>query len=64
MVFVGSPNAPEMHCGNENGAIPATTVDQTPLIAEKPFIVSDGETFSIVVPDFVTESSGSTSEFN
>lgn len=27
MVFVGTKGAPQTHCGNENGTIPATTID-------------------------------------
>jgi len=64
MVFVGTPNAPETHCGNEGGAIPATTVNKTPLIAEKPFITSDGSAFSLVVPNFNENTSGSTAVFD
>lgn len=36
MVFVGCKNAPSSHCGHPNAY---TTVDATPLIAEKPYIM-------------------------
>jgi len=42
MVFVGTKGAPETHCGNDNGTIPATTIDASPLISEKPYIVEKG----------------------
>ena len=37
MVFVGVDGAPPSHCGNTGGS-PFTTVDTTPVVAEKPFI--------------------------
>ncbi|CAK0810061.1 unnamed protein product [Prorocentrum cordatum] len=40
MAFIGSKNAPEAHCGHDDG-MPFVTVDQTPVIAEKPFITID-----------------------
>ena len=49
IVFLGNENAPESHCGNEDG-LPYTTVEKTPLIAEKPFIVEDDDKFSLIVP--------------
>lgn len=44
-LFVGCENAPETHCDNQNGKIPATNVDATPTIAEKPYITFDGTTY-------------------
>ena len=38
-VFLGCEGAPDSHCGNDD--IPATTIEQTPLIAEKPYITID-----------------------
>ena len=49
MVFVGAKGAPKTHCGNKGGA-PITAVDQTPLIAEKAYLVSSGSGFSLMVP--------------
>ena len=41
-VFVGCENAPESNCGNSEGSgIPATSVPQTPIMAEKPYITID-----------------------
>lgn len=39
MVFVGNQNSPASHCGKEQGKIPASTIDETPIITEKPYIV-------------------------
>ena len=39
-VFVGSSGAPASHCGLDGGS-PYTTVDETPSVAEKPFIIID-----------------------
>ena len=39
-VFVGCEGAPSTHCGTSGGD-PTTTIDQTPLIAEKPYITID-----------------------
>lgn len=43
-VFVGCPNAPAQHCG-KTGALPVTKVDSAPLIAEKPYLVSNAGKF-------------------
>jgi len=49
MVFVGCDNAPASHCGHPN---PYTTIDATPLIAEKPYIMWDQNTgrYHLMVP--------------
>ena len=39
-VFLGCEGAPGTHCGTSGGD-PATTIDQTPIIAEKPYITID-----------------------
>jgi hypothetical protein len=39
MVFVGNQNAPASHCGKESGKFPATTIEKTPVIIEKPYII-------------------------
>ena len=39
-VFVGCEGAPASHCGN-SGGVPASTIDQTPIMAEKPYITID-----------------------
>lgn len=49
MVFVGSQGAPQSHCSNSGGG-PYTTVDSTPVIAEKPYIIRSGSGFSLMRP--------------
>jgi hypothetical protein len=50
MVMVGNLNGPKSHCGKYDGN-PVTSIKATPIIAEKPYIVSeDGKKFSIIVP--------------
>jgi len=43
MVFVGVEGAPAGSCGQHANAIPSVTVDEAPVIAEKPFITIDTE---------------------
>jgi hypothetical protein len=52
MVFVGSIGAPDSHCGDASGASNAfTTVAQTPVIAEKPFVsISTAGKYSLNIP--------------
>lgn len=54
MVFVGTEGAPETKCGAEISDPEVrhpVTVDEAPLIAEKPFIIiSDDDSFQLVVP--------------
>mmetsp|Transcript_7289 Transcript_7289/g.24215 ORF Transcript_7289/g.24215 Transcript_7289/m.24215 type:complete len:566 (+) Transcript_7289:374-2071(+) len=49
MVFIGSPGAPAPNCGSPVGVV---TVDETPLVAEKPFITFDpsAQKYSLEVP--------------
>ena len=42
MVFSGVTGAPPSHCGIAKDQGPYTTVEKTPLVAEKPFIAVDG----------------------
>lgn len=44
VVFVGSPGAPKSHCGNVGG-LPYSTINSTPVIADKPFIVMVGDKY-------------------
>jgi len=41
IVLVGMENAPPSHCSDQGG-VPYTTVDTTPVIAEKPYIAKTG----------------------
>jgi hypothetical protein len=50
MVFVGSNGAPETHCGNKDGNQPLTTVNETPVIAEKPYITFINDKYVMMVP--------------
>lgn len=50
MVFVGSTGVPASHCGHDNKFQPYVTVDRTPLIAEKPYIVTESGKFVLVIP--------------
>jgi len=64
MVFVGTKNAPQSHCSNKGG-IPATTVDETPLIVEKPYIVSNGSKgYSLMVPKMESNKVGTTPDYD
>ena len=48
-VFLGCPNAPAENCGNTS-ALPVTKVNETPLIAEKPFISLENGRYYLNVP--------------
>lgn len=59
MVYVGSKGAPPSHCDNADSKVPVTTVDKTPVIAEKPFITIDSAgKYSINVPPVTKASVG------
>ena len=49
MVYVGSKGAPGSSC-SDSGSKSITTIASTPLIAEKPFISSDGSKYYLQVP--------------
>ena len=63
MVFVGVENAPSSHCGKdkEKGLHPITTVDETPVIVEKPYVVSNGNHgYSLMIPRLEKNKVGAT----
>lgn len=63
-VFVGSKGAPESHCGKTDGALPTTNIAETPLIAEKPYIVQDQDgTFKLMKPNYETNKVGTTANW-
>ena len=62
-VFLGSVNAPDSHCGNTDG-LPYTTIEKTPLIAEKPYITEKDGKFTLNVPNVETDKVGVTAEYN
>jgi len=63
MVFVGCKNAPSSHCGHPNAY---TTVDATPLIAEKPYIWLDQSThrYYLMVPKLERNKVGVTKDYD
>jgi len=63
MVFVGDTNVPESHCGLDDTP-PATTIEKTPIIVEKPYVVSDGNNgYSLMVPRLEIDKVGATPGF-
>ena len=64
MVFVGNKNAPASHCGLQGGN-PATTVDETPVIVEKPYVVSNGNNgYSLMIPRLEKNKVGATAGYD
>ncbi|QVL57780.1 MAG: hypothetical protein KFB93_01515 [Simkaniaceae bacterium] len=65
MVFVGCTNAPPSHCSNKNG-LPFTTVVETPVIAEKPFIMYDNaaDRYYLMVPKLEKNKVGGTKDYD
>lgn len=59
-MYLGCIGAPNTHCGNTDGAIPATTITVTPKIAEKPYIICDGGRYKLMVPNYETNKVGHT----
>ena len=59
-VFVGCEGGvPDSHCGTSGGAVPATTIDETPIIAEKPYIVIDeNDKYFLKRPKYTTSRQG------
>lgn len=54
MVFVGTSNPPSGAWPDK----PYTTIDKTPIIAEKPFLFVDGDEFFVMVPAVETARAG------
>ena len=63
MVFLGCSNAPASHCGHPQ---PYTTVDATPVIAEKPYIMWDKNSnrYYLMVPKLETTKVGVTKDYD
>lgn len=61
--FLGSVNAPENHCEEDGGPNAYTTVDKTPLIAEKPYISENNGNFTLNVPRVEKDKVGVTKDF-
>lgn len=59
-MYLGCAGAPDSHCGNTGGAIPSTNAGPTPLIAEKPYIISEGGQFKLMVPNYESNKNGHT----
>jgi hypothetical protein len=63
MVFVGVNGAPGSHCG-DTGGNPYTTIAQTPVIAEKPYItIKPNGAFSLRIPHLETNKVGPTTNY-
>ena len=63
MVFSGCVNAPKFHCGNQGG-LPHTIVESSPLIAEKPYISENGVgQYFLNIPKVVQNKVGPTPGF-
>ena len=63
MVFQGTKGAPSTHCGNSGNTPPYTTIQTTPVIAEKPYIVYNSGKYSLFVPNIKFSSSGVTTSY-
>jgi len=65
MVFVGNNGSvPGSHCSHDGGD-PYTTIAQSPVIAEKPYIIIDSAGhYSLVIPPVETNKVGPTSNWN
>lgn len=63
MVFVGCRGAPGSHCSTSGGA-PYTNVASSPLIAEKPYITTDGSRYYLQVPRLESNKEGVTRNFD
>ena len=63
MVFVGCRGAPGSHCSNSGGT-PVTNVASSPLIAEKPFITTDGSKYYLQVPRLEANKEGATPNYD
>lgn len=62
-VFSGSVHAPESHCGY-GGDGTYTTIEKTPVIAEKPYISEQNSTFTLNVPRVEKDKYGTTNNFS
>lgn len=63
MVFVGSKGAPPTHCGNDQGSIPSSNIEATPVIAEKPYLVAENDKFLLMKPKVEFNKVGNTPGF-
>lgn len=59
VVFVGSPGAPRSHCGRSGGH-PYSTIDSSPVIAEKPYIIMKGDKYYLMKPKVEFNKKGNT----
>lgn len=63
MVYVGCKGAPGSQC-TDTGYKSVTTVEATPLIAEKPFISTDGNKYFLQVPKLESNKEGTTRNYD
>ena len=58
MVYTGVDGAPATHCGSGGASGPVTSVEFTPRISEKPFIIFESGKYSLQIPRVKTNSKG------
>ncbi|CAK0861942.1 unnamed protein product, partial [Prorocentrum cordatum] len=59
MVFVGVNPAPSSSCGRTGDSFPSTSVETTPVLAEKPFVsIDDDGKFSLQIPQLQHDRQG------
>lgn len=56
-VHVGDLNPPVEHCTNYGGH-PSTTIYNTPIVREKPYIIKDGDSFKLMKPHIEIQKRG------
>jgi hypothetical protein len=64
MVFVGNRNQPASHCTHTGGG-PYSSVDSTPIVAEKPYItINSAGQYTLKVPNWETNKVGQTTNYD
>ena len=62
-VFLGCPQAPESHCSEDGGLGAYTSIQKTPVIAEKPYISEMNDIYTLNVPKLEIDKVGITEDF-
>ena len=62
-VHVGNVGAPVDHCSNVNG-FANTVIEKTPSIAEKPYIIQEGDGFTLMKPNVEKNKVGVTANWD
>lgn len=58
-LHVGDQNPPEEHCTHYGGS-PSTTIYDTPIVREKPYIIKDGDSYKLMKPNLENQKRGTT----